>query len=91
MILKLKHNQFLGVTLYELHAPVMTITTRDFENQNITKKELKNRLKKVVSYLKEASEILSMESESTPEGLMCIAAKDALDKMQSWQQIIGAF
>lgn len=69
----------------------MTMTTRDFENQNITKKELKNRLKKVVSYLKEASEILSLEEESSSEGIMCTAAKDALVKMQSWQQIIGTF
>lgn len=78
-----------GVTLYELHAPLMILTTRDFEKKTISKENLRDRLKEIVSYLTEAALILGFEPAQSSEGLMASAAKDALDKIKTWEQIIG--
>lgn len=34
--------------MYELHAPLMILTTRDFEKKAITKDNLRTRLKEVI-------------------------------------------
>ncbi|KAH9632380.1 hypothetical protein HF086_011880 [Spodoptera exigua] len=39
------YSRLRGVTLYELHAPLMILTTRDFEKKAITKDNLRTRLK----------------------------------------------
>lgn len=78
-----------GVTLYELHAPIMILTTREFEKQSIDKTELKRRLKEVMKYLEEASIILGFEPETCSEGIMGKAAKDAMVKIKDWGKIIG--
>ncbi|KRT79705.1 SET domain-containing protein [Oryctes borbonicus] len=78
-----------GVTLYELHAPLMILTSRQFENQSISKSILKQRLKEVVRYLEETSHILSYEPENSSEGIMGKAANDALLKIKDWGKIIG--
>lgn len=41
-----------GVTLYELHAPLMILTTRDFEKKAISKETLRKRLKEVNTQFK---------------------------------------
>lgn len=79
----------LGVTLYELHAPIMILITRQFERQELSKNELRCRLKEVVSYLTEASMILSFEPEYSSEGMMGVAAREALNKIKDWEKIIG--
>lgn len=79
----------LGVTLYELHAPIMILITRQFESQELSKSELKCRLKEVVNYLTEASMILSFEPESSSEGVIGVAAREALNKIRDWEKIIG--
>lgn len=84
-----KKSVFLGVTLYELHAPIMILTTRQFERQQISKTELRHRLKEVVTYLEEANIILGFEPETSPEGMMGIAAKSALLKVKDWGKIVG--
>lgn len=75
--------------MYELHAPIMILITRQFESRALTKNELKLRLKEVVRYLDEASVILSFEPESSSEGLMGLAAKDALLRIKDWEKLIG--
>lgn len=67
----------------------MILTTRLFERQLLNKNELRNRLKEVVRYLEEASIILSFETENSSEGMMGVAAKDALVKIKDWSKIIG--
>lgn len=67
----------------------MVLTSRQFESQTISKSILKQRLKEVVKLLEEASLILSYEPESSSEGIMGTAAKDALSKIKDWGKIIG--
>ncbi|XP_034834400.1 SET domain-containing protein SmydA-8-like isoform X2 [Maniola hyperantus] len=83
------YSRLRGITLYELHAPLMVLTTRDFERKAISKENLRNRLKEIVSYLTQSALILSFEPRHTPEGLMASAASDALRKIKTWEQIIG--
>ncbi|CAH0725452.1 unnamed protein product, partial [Brenthis ino] len=83
------YSRLRGITLYELHAPLMVLTTRDFERKAITKENLRNRLKEIVSYLTESALILGFEPKHSPEGLMASAARDALKKIKTWEQIIG--
>lgn len=83
------YTRLRGVTLYELHAPIMILTTRNFEKQTISKTELRHKLKEVIRYLEEASEILSFEPETCSEGIMGVAAKDALVRIRDWGKIVG--
>ncbi|XP_050677124.1 SET domain-containing protein SmydA-8-like isoform X2 [Leptidea sinapis] len=83
------YSRLRGITLYELHAPLMVLTTRDFEKKAITKDNLRKRLKEIVGYLTEAALILGFEPHQSPEGLMATAARDALTKIKTWEQIIG--
>lgn len=83
------HFNISGVAMYELHAPIMILTTRRFEAKKISKKDLKSELKKVAIYLTESSNILRFEMDTTMEGVMGIAAKEALDRVKEWEKIIG--
>ncbi|RVE47687.1 hypothetical protein evm_007676 [Chilo suppressalis] len=83
------YSRLRGVTLYELHAPLMILTTRDFERKAITKENLRSRLKEIFGYLTEAALILGFEPAHSSEGLMATAARDALKKIKTWEQIIG--
>lgn len=83
------YSRLRGVTLYELHAPLMILTTRDFEKKAISKETLRNRLKEIVSYLAESALILGFEPTQSSEGLMASAAREALKKIKTWEQIIG--
>ncbi|KAF5291492.1 hypothetical protein FQR65_LT01804 [Abscondita terminalis] len=78
-----------GVTLYELHAPIMMLTTKSYEEGKLTKTELRRRLKEVLEYLEEAALILGYEPESSSEHIMGVAAKDALLRIRDWEKIIG--
>ncbi|KAF5288754.1 hypothetical protein FQA39_LY15245 [Lamprigera yunnana] len=78
-----------GVTLYELHAPIMMLTTKSYEEGRLTKTELRRRLKEVLTYLEEAALILGYEPESSSENLMGGAAKEALGRIKNWEKIIG--
>ncbi|KAJ0174415.1 hypothetical protein K1T71_009523 [Dendrolimus kikuchii] len=83
------YSRLRGVTLYELHAPLMILTTRDFEKKAISKESLRTRLKEIVNCLTESALILGFEPSQSSEGLMASAARDALKKIRTWEQIIG--
>ncbi|KAK5641885.1 hypothetical protein RI129_010432 [Pyrocoelia pectoralis] len=78
-----------GVTLYELHAPIMMLTTKNYEQGKLTKTELRRRLREVLEYLEEAALILGYEPESTSEHIMGVAAKEALERIRNWEKLIG--
>lgn len=84
------YTRLRGVTLYEMHAPLMILLTRQFE-RHCTKSVLRNKLKKVLKCLDEACTILSFEPETSPEGIMGVAAKDALIRIRDWEKILGKF
>jgi hypothetical protein len=77
-----------GVLLYELHAPLMILTTRGVEAHTISYRDLRSRLKEVATCLEESSIILSFEPKTSHEGMMGIAAKEALIRVREWQRII---
>ena len=78
-----------GVLLYELHAPLMILTTRGVEAHTISYPDLRSRLKEVAACLEESSTILIFEPETSNEGMMGRAAKDALMRVREWQRIIA--
>ncbi|KAL1494356.1 hypothetical protein ABEB36_009968 [Hypothenemus hampei] len=84
------YTRIRGVTLYELHAPIMLLLSRRMENgDDLQKNEVKATLKDVIRYLVEASVILSYEPPHSPEGIMGKAAKDALNQIKDWEKIVG--
>ncbi|XP_026285722.1 SET domain-containing protein SmydA-8 isoform X2 [Frankliniella occidentalis] len=74
-----------GITLYEMHAPIMILTTRQFEANAISRKDLRTRLREVASCLEQAAHILCLEPESSSEGAVGRAAQDALQRVRQWQ------
>ncbi|ENN81700.1 hypothetical protein YQE_01906, partial [Dendroctonus ponderosae] len=78
-----------GVTLYEIHAPVMILLTRQMESQPISKNLIKATLKEVLKYLIEAEIILSHEPKNSVEGIMGKAARDAILQIKDWEKIVG--
>lgn len=78
-----------GVLLYELHAPLMILTTRGVEARTISYRDLRSRLNEVAACLEESSIILSFEPETSDEGIIGKAAKDALMRVREWQRIIA--
>ncbi|XP_050298611.1 SET domain-containing protein SmydA-8-like [Anthonomus grandis grandis] len=78
-----------GVTLYEIHAPMMILLTRQIESQPMSKKDIKAALKDILKYLTEAKIILSYEPIHSSEGIMGSAANDALKQIKDWEKIVG--
>ncbi|KAJ4438512.1 hypothetical protein ANN_14457, partial [Periplaneta americana] len=87
-ILEPGYSRLRGVLLYELHAPLMILTTRGVEARTISYRDLRSRLKEVAACLEESSIILNFEPEASHEGMMGLAAKDALTRVREWQRII---
>uniref|UniRef100_A0A1B6MN65 Uncharacterized protein n=3 Tax=Graphocephala atropunctata TaxID=36148 RepID=A0A1B6MN65_9HEMI len=78
-----------GLTMYELHAPIMVLTIKRFEMHKITKADLCRSLKKVAVYLRDCCNILKFESEKSQEGSIRKAAQDALVQLRSWEPVVG--
>ncbi|KAL7024018.1 hypothetical protein ACKWTF_012873 [Chironomus riparius] len=70
-----------GIICYEMHAAMMMIITREFENRTINSNQLRSRLKEIVKLLHESNDILKIEPIGSPEYSMSLAAQDALKKM----------
>ncbi|XP_059477040.1 SET domain-containing protein SmydA-8 [Neocloeon triangulifer] len=78
-----------GMTLYELHAPLMVLATRAFEARNINKKDLQYQMKKVAQCLEQAAEILKLDPEGSSERQMADAAAQALVQVNEWRKQIA--
>ncbi|XP_021915555.1 protein msta-like isoform X2 [Zootermopsis nevadensis] len=87
-VLEPGYSRLRGVLLYELHAPLMILTTRGVEAHALAYRDLRSRLKEVAACLEESSIILNFEPETSNEGMMGRAAKDALMRVREWQRII---
>ncbi|XP_071438734.1 uncharacterized protein [Hetaerina americana] len=81
-----------GITLYELHAPLMTLITRDLEEGKLNvkkqKRELLKQLNEVLKCLEEARDILKCEPSNSPEASMAAAASEGLKGLQKWLSTI---
>ncbi|XP_057378366.1 SET domain-containing protein SmydA-8-like [Daphnia carinata] len=73
-----------GVTLYEMHAPMLLMARRTFEAGQCTSAEFKEKIEAVRSILSEATRILSLEDPASTEGAMGTAAVQALEQIQRW-------
>ena len=73
-----------GVTLYEMHAPMLLLARRTFETGQINSAECKEKIETVRVILSEASEILSLEDPASTEGAMGTAAVQSLSQIQRW-------
>lgn len=72
-----------GVILYEMHAPVMLQITRELQIGTIKLPEFRKRLKGVTQMLEKSYAILKYEPEGSQEYEMAVAAKSALDSINS--------
>lgn len=68
----------LGITLYELHVPLVMLATREFDSGEITSEELLTRLEAADSTLREAVSMLLYEPANSPEGKLLRLAMDEL-------------
>lgn len=67
----------------------MVSISQKSQSQSITKKQLRHSLQKVLLYLKEACDIFQFENETTSEGKIGLAAKQALDSTSQWEKHLG--
>ncbi|XP_055914097.1 SET domain-containing protein SmydA-8 isoform X2 [Eupeodes corollae] len=70
-----------GLIMYELHAPIMVLSTRLIQNKLITRNDFQRNIKEVARLLRESRDILKMEPEGSNEYMMGQAAEDALKGM----------
>lgn len=71
------YSRIRGITLYELHAPLMILARHEYQNNFIDKDGFRTKLQKAVDTLGEAANILKNEPESTPEGQLGLLAQNA--------------
>ncbi|CAH0563390.1 unnamed protein product [Brassicogethes aeneus] len=57
-----------GITLYELHAPILILARHQYQSDLINKEALEKQMKEALHTLGKAAEILKNEPLSTPEG-----------------------
>lgn len=79
-----------GITLYELHAPLMVLATRASETRSINKKDLQHQMKRVAQCLEQAAEILQLDPEGSLERQMADAAAQALLQVNEWRKQIAS-
>lgn len=72
-----------GVVFYEMHAPVMLQITRELQMGKISNAEFRKRLKGVTQILERSYGILKFEPEGSQEYEMAVAAKSALNAINS--------
>lgn len=73
---------FVGMTLYELHAPLLFLAKDQWNAGTIDQAGLKSKMIEASIILKEAATILTLEPADTPEGQIGIAAKQSLEQLE---------
>ncbi|XP_023029358.2 SET domain-containing protein SmydA-8 [Leptinotarsa decemlineata] len=71
-----------GMTLYELHGPLMILARHQYQNDAINKDQFKKELKKAINTLEEAVKILKQEPETLPEGQLAVMAAEAFKQLE---------
>lgn len=75
------NSRIRGVTLYELHGPLMVLARHRYQNDVITKEKFKQELRKVIDLLGEAVRILKQEPVSLPEGQLAVVAAQGYEQL----------
>lgn len=72
----------LGLTLYELHAPLLFLAKNLFHTETIDEAGLKSKMIEAAEILKEAAVILSLEFPDTVEGQIGQIATQSLKELE---------
>lgn len=72
---------FVGITLYELHGPLMVLAKHQYQNDVLTKEDFRNDLKKAIDILGQSVQILKQEPDSSPEGQLGNMAETAYKQL----------
>ncbi|XP_014610022.1 PREDICTED: protein msta, isoform B [Polistes canadensis] len=82
------YSRIRGMTLYELHAPLLFLAKDQWNAGTIDQAGLKSKMIEALVILKEAATILTLEPADTPEGQIGIVAKQSLEQLeQSIQEL----
>ncbi|KAK3879935.1 hypothetical protein Pcinc_015529 [Petrolisthes cinctipes] len=73
-----------GLTLYELHAPLLLQANKAFQNTTITKSAFLQQLQEVEGYLDQAIYCLKHEPVSSFEGEICKIAYNSVVELKKW-------
>lgn len=73
---------FSGLTLYELHAPLLFLARSLYRSDSINEEELRKKLDEALGILEQAAAILSLEPPNTSEGAMGQIAKQSLEQLR---------
>ncbi|CAL7951702.1 unnamed protein product [Xylocopa violacea] len=76
------YSRIRGMTLYELHAPLLFIAKTQWNYGTIDEAALKSKMIDAANILKESATILSLEPPDTPEGQIGIVAKESLTQLE---------
>ncbi|XP_071534111.1 uncharacterized protein [Panulirus ornatus] len=77
-----------GLTLYELHAPLLLQANKAFQNTSITRREFLQQLREVESHLDRTIYCLKHEPVSSFEGEICKIARNSVQELRKWIQTV---
>ncbi|RZC35634.1 histone-lysine N-methyltransferase ASHR1 [Asbolus verrucosus] len=66
-----------GITLYELHAPLMILARNEYNSDMITREEFRKKMQEAVDILGKSVEILKNEVPNSNEGRLGLVAQQA--------------
>lgn len=75
------YSRIRGVTLYELHAPLMILARNQYNSDVIDKEEFKKKFRQAIDTLGKSVEILKNEVPSTTEGQLGLMAQQAHESL----------
>jgi len=78
------YSRLRGIVLYEFHAPLVVMASKNFENGHSSAEELTKELKSAESMLKEAAAILIYEPVGSPESKIARAAMCDLKQLREY-------
>ncbi|KAG7208615.1 hypothetical protein KM043_014822 [Ampulex compressa] len=76
------YSRIRGMTLYELHAPLLFLAKGQWNAGTVEEAGLKTRMIEALMILKEAATILCFEPADTPEGQIGIVAKESVVQLE---------
>lgn len=76
------YSRIRGMTLYELHAPLLFVAKTQWNAGLVDEAGLKSKMIEGSTILKEAATILTLEPPDTPEGQIGVVAKESLVQLE---------
>ncbi|XP_037789283.1 SET domain-containing protein SmydA-8-like [Penaeus monodon] len=77
-----------GLTLYELHAPLLIAANRAFQETTLRKAQFLEKLHEAEGYLERTVYCLQFEPNSSVEGQICKIARGSLAELKTWIQTV---